>query len=198
MSSAQLHAIGPLDGRYRGRLDDVASHFSEYAYIKHRVEVEIEYFIALISMLPPLKELAMVKPEPALLEKLRKIYTEFKDEDAAWVKQTEFKGGAVGGPPLATNHDVKAVEYFLKHRSSSLLADGTGPRRSLSLKLSDPRVYEPQMRLAARYLLRERRPRLGAELYGAVSERVLYGQPTGPSPLYHRDDLVDRPRAMGV
>jgi adenylosuccinate lyase len=120
MSSAQLHAIGPLDGRYRGRLDDVASHFSEYAYIKHRVEVEIEYFIALISMSPPLKELAVVKPEPALLEKLRKIYTEFKDEDAAWVKQTEFKGGAVGGPPLATNHDVKAVEYFLKHRFTEI------------------------------------------------------------------------------
>lgn len=62
----------------------------------------------------------MVKPEKGLLEKLRKVYTEFKDEDAMWVKQTEFKGGAVGGPPLATNHDVKAVEYFLKHRFTEI------------------------------------------------------------------------------
>ena len=50
----------------------------------------------------------------ALLEKLRGIYLDFCEEDAVWVKTTEFKGGAAGGPPLATNHDVKAVEYFIK------------------------------------------------------------------------------------
>jgi adenylosuccinate lyase len=110
MSSATLHAIGPLDGRYRGRLDTVSAHFSEYAYIKHRVEVEIEYFIALLRMSPPLPQLASLSPPPdSLVAKLRAVYEEFKDEDAAWVKQTEFKGGAPGGPPLANKHDGKAV-----------------------------------------------------------------------------------------
>eukprot|EP00285_Hemiselmis_virescens_P006671 CAMPEP_0173379742 /NCGR_PEP_ID=MMETSP1356-20130122/2565_1 /TAXON_ID=77927 ORGANISM="Hemiselmis virescens, Strain PCC157" /NCGR_SAMPLE_ID=MMETSP1356 /ASSEMBLY_ACC=CAM_ASM_000847 /LENGTH=513 /DNA_ID=CAMNT_0014333133 /DNA_START=23 /DNA_END=1564 /DNA_ORIENTATION=- len=117
MSAATLHAIGPLDGRYRGRLDTVSAHFSEYAYIKHRVEVEIEYFINLLKMSPPLPQLAsMSPPSDALVAKLRAVYTNFTDEDATWVKTTEFKGGAAGGPPLATNHDVKAVEYFLKYK----------------------------------------------------------------------------------
>jgi adenylosuccinate lyase len=72
--SAQLHAIGPLDGRYRGRLDTVSAHFSEYAYIKHRVEVEIEYFIALLKMSPPLPQLvALSPPSAALVTKLQAV-----------------------------------------------------------------------------------------------------------------------------
>jgi len=118
--AAALQAIGPLDGRYRNRLQSVADHFSEYAYIKHRVEVEIEYFIALISMNPPLPQLASVKPEEKIVSKLRAVYLNFTEEDALWVKQTEFKGGAPGGPPLATNHDVKAVEYLLKWKMTEM------------------------------------------------------------------------------
>ncbi|EKX44049.1 hypothetical protein GUITHDRAFT_159766 [Guillardia theta CCMP2712] len=121
--STQLHAIGPLDGRYRNRLQQVSDHFSEFAYIKYRVHVEIEYFIALLSMQPPLPQLAEVQPSPTLLEKLRGIYLNFADKDAEWVKQTEFKGGAEGGPPLATNHDVKAVEYFIKWRLTQMSSE---------------------------------------------------------------------------
>jgi hypothetical protein len=72
--SAQLHAIGPLDGRYRGRLESVSAHFSEYAYIKHRVEVEMEYFIALLRMNPPLPQLAALSPpSDNLVAKLQSV-----------------------------------------------------------------------------------------------------------------------------
>jgi adenylosuccinate lyase len=74
MSTATLHAIGPIDGRYRGRLQPVSDHFSEYAYIKHRVEVEMEYFIALLNMSPPLPQLAAMSPPSAdLVKKLRSV-----------------------------------------------------------------------------------------------------------------------------
>jgi hypothetical protein len=68
-----LHAIGPLDGRYRGRLQGVADYFSEYAYIKHRVEVEIEYFIGLLQLDPPLPQLSGLVVNDALLAKLRSV-----------------------------------------------------------------------------------------------------------------------------
>jgi adenylosuccinate lyase len=61
------------------------------------------------------------------------IYKDFNDEDALWVKQTEFKGGAPGGPPLATNHDVKAVEYLLKHKLS-LLSKESGLEELMKVK----------------------------------------------------------------
>jgi len=128
-----LHAIGPLDGRYRGRLQGVADYFSEYSYIKHRVEVEIEYFINLLQLDPPLPQLSGLVVNDALLSKLRAIYKDFNDEDALWVKQTEFKGGAPGGPPLATNHDVKAVEYLLKHKLS-LLSKESGLEELMKVK----------------------------------------------------------------
>jgi hypothetical protein len=68
-----LHAIGPLDGRYRGRLQGVADYFSEYSYIKHRVEVEIEYFINLLQLDPPLPQLSGLVVNDALLAKLRAV-----------------------------------------------------------------------------------------------------------------------------
>mmetsp|Transcript_58196 Transcript_58196/g.85307 ORF Transcript_58196/g.85307 Transcript_58196/m.85307 type:complete len:512 (+) Transcript_58196:49-1584(+) len=132
--SAALYAISPLDGRYRSRLNGVSAYLSEYAYIKYRIRVEVEYFISLLSMSPPLPQLAAVKPESALCEKLRSIYLDFCEEDAVWVKTTEFKGGAVGGPPLATNHDVKAVEYFIKHKFNLLAAEGGVCAQLLSVK----------------------------------------------------------------
>eukprot|EP00960_Hanusia_phi_P070227 767263-Hanusia_phi.AAC.5 len=118
-----MHAIGPLDGRYRDRLQQVSDHFSEFAYMQHRVEVEVEYLVALLSMDPPLPQLAGLPLSPLLLERLRSIYRGFSDQDAQWVKQTELSGGAEGGPALATNHDVKAVEYFIKSRLSAMASE---------------------------------------------------------------------------
>ena len=96
----ELNAISPIDGRYRSKTLSLAPFFSEEALIKYRVLVEIEYFIALCEA--PLPQLAAVKPE--LFESLRNIYKNFSTEDALWIKETE----------KVTNHDVKAVEYFIK------------------------------------------------------------------------------------
>ena len=95
-----LTAISPIDGRYRKKTEALACYFSEYAHILYRVRVEIEYFIALCEL--PLPQL--VSFDHALMDRLRSIYTDFTEEDAARVKEIE----------QTTNHDVKAVEYFLK------------------------------------------------------------------------------------
>ncbi|MEM8522624.1 adenylosuccinate lyase [Flavobacterium sp. PL12] len=96
----ELNAISPIDGRYRNRTISLSPFFSEEALIKYRVLVEIEYFIALCET--PLPQLANVNPE--LFDSLRNIYKNFSTEDALWIKETE----------KVTNHDVKAVEYFIK------------------------------------------------------------------------------------
>ncbi len=97
-----LKAISPIDGRYRTRVDRLASYFSEYALIRYRVMVEIEYFIALCEI--PLKQLENV--DKLYFKKLRKIYEEFQLEDAKKVKNIESH----------TNHDVKAIEYFVREK----------------------------------------------------------------------------------
>ncbi len=96
----ELNAISPIDGRYRNKTLSLAPFFSEEALIKYRVLVEVEYFIALCEV--PLPQLKNVNP--ALFESLRNIYKNFSTEDALWIKETE----------KVTNHDVKAVEYFIK------------------------------------------------------------------------------------
>lgn len=95
-----LTAISPIDGRYRGKTEALADYFSEYALIRYRVRVEIEYFITLCEL--PLPQLADF--DAALFERLRNIYRRFSEQDAARVKDIE----------KVTNHDVKAVEYFIK------------------------------------------------------------------------------------
>lgn len=97
-----LTAISPIDGRYRDKVDGLALYFSEYALIRYRVMVEIEYFISLCEL--PLPQLSGF--EKALYGDLRKIYKDFTLEDAEKVKGIE----------AVTNHDVKAVEYFIKER----------------------------------------------------------------------------------
>lgn len=97
-----LNAISPIDGRYRKKTQPLARYFSEEALIKYRVLVEIEYFIALCEA--DLPQLADINKE--VFVSLRKIYTEFSTEDALWIKETE----------KVTNHDVKAVEYFIKEK----------------------------------------------------------------------------------
>jgi adenylosuccinate lyase len=96
----ELNAVSPIDGRYRSKTSSLSKFFSEEALIKYRVLVEIEYFIALCEIpLPQLKDV-----NPNLFESLRNIYNNFSTEDALWIKETE----------KVTNHDVKAVEYFIK------------------------------------------------------------------------------------
>jgi len=96
----ELNAVSPIDGRYRSKTSSLSKFFSEEALIKYRVLVEIEYFIALCEI--PLPQLATVNPN--VFESLRNIYKNFSTEDALWIKETE----------KVTNHDVKAVEYFIK------------------------------------------------------------------------------------
>ena len=97
-----LTAISPIDGRYRGKTDVLASYFSEFALIRYRVRVEVEYFIALCEL--PLPQLEGV--DKGIFESLRDIYRQFSEADAARIKEIES----------VTNHDVKAVEYFLKEQ----------------------------------------------------------------------------------
>lgn len=95
-----LTAISPIDGRYRGKTEPLANYFSEYALIRYRVRVEIEYFITLCEL--PLPQLASF--DHALFARLRQIYQNFTEAEAQRVKDIE----------KITNHDVKAVEYFIK------------------------------------------------------------------------------------
>ena len=106
MDLSLLTAISPIDGRYRGKTEQLSEYFSEYALIRYRVRVEIEYFIALCELpLPQLQDF-----DHALFEPLRDIYRQFTPADAQRVKDIE----------AVTNHDVKAVEYFIKEKAKSL------------------------------------------------------------------------------
>ena len=140
-----LTAISPIDGRYHGKTEPLAAYFSEYALIRYRVRVEVEYFIALCRL--PLTQLQGL---PVSEERLRAIYRDFTEQDAARVKAIES----------VTNHDVKAVEYFIKEqfdRIGGLEAykefihfgltsqDINNTSVPLSLKEALEDVYYPQM-----------------------------------------------------
>ncbi|PHR72221.1 MAG: adenylosuccinate lyase [Lutibacter sp.] len=111
MTLNSLNAISPIDGRYRGKVENFAPYFSEKALIQYRVKVEIEYFIALCEI--PLPQLADF--DKNLYPSLRKIYTDFTDTDAQKIKDIE----------KVTNHDVKAVEYFIKEKFETLNLDAS-------------------------------------------------------------------------
>ncbi|MCC5927975.1 MAG: adenylosuccinate lyase [Cyclobacteriaceae bacterium] len=106
MTLNELTSVSPLDGRYRKQIEELAPFFSEYGLIKYRVLVEIEYFIALCKL--PLPQLERVSQ--TIFPDLRKIYQEFSEADALAVKKIE----------KITNHDVKAVEYFLRDKFNTL------------------------------------------------------------------------------
>ncbi|UCE69558.1 MAG: adenylosuccinate lyase [Flavobacteriaceae bacterium] len=106
MASHPLLAISPVDGRYGGKVTELQSYFSEAALIRYRVRVEVEYFIALCEI--PLPQLAAL--DSGQFPRLRAIYTDFRLEDALQVKEIE----------KTTNHDVKAVEYYLKKKFDDL------------------------------------------------------------------------------
>ena len=102
----ELNAISPIDGRYRNKTMSLSKYFSEEALIRYRVLVEVEYFIALCEIpLPQLKGINATH-----FEKLRGLYNNFTTEDALWIKESE----------KTTNHDVKAVEYFIKDKFEKL------------------------------------------------------------------------------
>ena len=106
-----LTAVSPVDGRYRNKTESLADYFSEFALIRYRVRVEIEYFITLCEI--PLPQLAKINHNQ--LAELRKIYLEMNEKDAERVKDIE----------KVTNHDVKAVEYFIKEQFDKI--DGLEP-----------------------------------------------------------------------
>ncbi|MBG6235927.1 adenylosuccinate lyase [Pedobacter sp. CAN_A7] len=106
MNLSPLQAISPVDGRYRNTTQDLAQYFSEYGLIKYRVFVEIEYFIALCDINLP----GLTAFDKANYNKLREVYLNFGETDAQEIKDTE----------KVTNHDVKAVEYFIKKKFDDL------------------------------------------------------------------------------
>jgi len=106
MSQYALNAISPIDGRYQSKTQELSAYYSESALIKYRLRIEVEYFISLCEL--PLAELENFNAE--LYEPLRKIYHDFSGEDAQKIKDIE----------AITNHDVKAVEYFLKEKFDQL------------------------------------------------------------------------------
>ena len=106
MNNSPLFSISPIDGRYANATKELSGYFSEYALIKYRLKVEVEYFIFL-------SEKKFFKLDSKQKEKLKLIADEFSEEDAQWIKDTE----------KVTNHDVKAVEYFLKSKLEALKID---------------------------------------------------------------------------
>lgn len=173
-----LTAVSPVDGRYRSKTGSLAGYFSEYALIRYRVQVEVEYFIALCEeKLPQLQ-----KVDCKVFESLRRLYTSFSMEDAQRVKEIE----------RATNHDVKAVEYFLKESFDRLgLAaykefihfgltsqDINNTSVPLSVKEALEQVYYPQL-AAVRGALAE-----AADRWKNVSMLAkTHGQPASPTRL---------------
>lgn len=178
MSLNPLNAISPIDGRYRSKISNLAPFFSEEALIKYRVLVEIEYFIALCEIpLPQLKSFDTSK-----FESLRKIYQEFTSEDAQAIKDIE----------KITNHDVKAVEYFIKKKFDTLgledhkefihfgltSQDINNTAIPLSLKEAMNEVYVPQ------YLeMLEKLKSLVAEWADISMLARTHGQPASPTRL---------------
>ena len=171
-----LTAISPIDGRYRGKTDVLAAYFSEFALIKYRVQVEIEYFITLCEL--PLPQLKGV--DKGVFETLRNIYRNFSEADAQRIKDIES----------VTNHDVKAVEYFLKEEFDKLggmedykefihfgltSQDINNTSVPLSVKEALEQVYYPQIEELIAQL------RAYAEEWAAIPMLAkTHGQPASP------------------
>lgn len=178
MELSSLTGISPVDGRYRRVTKDLAAYYSEFALIKYRVEVEVEYFIALCEM--PLPQLKDVDNE--VFESLRDIFRNFSISDAESIKEIE----------KTTNHDVKAVEYFLKEKFDGLglsdvkefihfgltSQDINNTSVPLSLKRGLHEVIEPAI-LEVNNLIKQM-----AETWKAVSMLAkTHGQPASPTRL---------------
>ncbi len=128
MELSVLTAVSPIDGRYRGKTHSLAEYFSEYALVRYRVRVEIEYFIALCEL--PLPQLASFPHD--LFDALRDIYRRFTPADAQRVKDIE----------AITNHDVKAVEYFIKERFDAIFAASSAAAAPAAVPSASPEGYK--------------------------------------------------------
>lgn len=178
MSNHSLQAISPIDGRYASKTKDLIPFFSEEALIRYRVQVEIEYFIALVEL--PLPQLSDF--DKTLFPELRKLYTNFTSEDAQHIKETE----------KVTNHDVKAVEYFIKSKFEALglqkhkefihfgltSQDINNTAIPLSLKEAMNVVYVPQL-----LELKDKLKAMAVEWKDIPMLARTHGQPASPTRL---------------
>ncbi len=182
MLLSSLTAISPVDGRYRSKCESLDEYFSEYALIKYRVQVEIEYFIALCDLsLPELPELTHID-----CETLRDIYRRFTPEDALRVKEIE----------QTTNHDVKAVEYFLKEQfnTAHLSVDINEYREFIHFGLTSQDINNTAVPMSVRDAVHRVFLPAVDELVEKIRERALqwgavampahtHGQPASPTRL---------------
>ena len=178
MNLSLLSAISPIDGRYRSKSQDYALYFSEFALIRYRVQVEVEYFIALCEI--PLKQLESVPTDS--FPKLRGIYQNFSEADAQRIKDIE----------KVTNHDVKAVEYFLKEKFDALRLDAhkefihfgltsqdvNNTSVPLSVKEALDKVYYPEIEKLVQVLTH-----LADEWRDVSMLAKTHGQPASPTRL---------------
>lgn len=196
-----LTAISPVDGRYRGKTSGLDRYFSEYALIRYRVKVEVEYFIALCRLGIP--QLADV---PAGTDTtLRKIYEEFTEADAMRIKEHES----------VTNHDVKAVEYFLKERFDALGLDKW--KEFIHFGLTSQDINNTSVPMSVRDALHELFIPMVEELINALKSRrdewadipmlaKTHGQPASPTRLgkemgvfvYRLEQQLEQLRAVPV
>lgn len=177
MELSALTATSPIDGRYRGKTQELSKYFSEFALIKYRTLVEVEYFIALCSTVPQLKAV-----DRSVFPQLRQIYSAFTIADAEAVKKYES----------VTNHDVKAVEYFIKDKFDAL---GLGQHKEfIHFGLTSQDVNNT----ATPYLLKDASKELLFPMIDQISEILLsmaqewkdipmlartHGQPASPTRL---------------
>lgn len=178
MEIKMLTAISPVDGRYRSKVDELAVYFSEYGLIRYRVFVEVEYFIALAEL--PLPQLRKV--DQAVFTRLRDIYNNFKIEDAQRIKDIE----------KITNHDVKAVEYFLKDKFEGLKLEPFKEYIHFGLTSQDINntavPYSLKMAIQEAYLpvleeLTEKLERFSVEWQNISMLARTHGQPASPTKL---------------
>ena len=178
MILSTLTAISPIDGRYWSKAENLAAYFSEFALIRYRVRVEIEYLIALSEYLPQLSELNTNDVKAWL----RQVYLNFSEEDALRVKEIE----------KVTNHDVKAVEYFIKEKTDHFLAekyhefihfgltsqDINNTAIPLSLKEALEEVYYPGLEEVIRLLEHDANEWMNIPMLAKT-----HGQPASPTRL---------------
>jgi len=171
-----LEAISPIDGRYHNKTKELSPYFSEYALFKYRVQVEIEYFIALSE------EENIVKLSPAQKEKLRHIYTSFTPENAERIKEIE----------AVTNHDVKATEYYIKENLSDL--DLESEKEWIHFGLTSQDINNTAVPLSLKDAMREIYYPMIEEIISIVEDKAAqykevamlaktHGQPASPTSL---------------
>ena len=193
MNLTTLNAISPIDGRYRNKIDELGSYFSEEALIKYRVKIEIEYFIALCQIpLPQLEDF-----DSKVFKDLRKIYQDFRTEDAIRIKDIES----------VTNHDVKAVEYFIKEKFDLLKLESykefihfgltsqdiNNTAVPLSLKDAYENIYMPEI-----LRLIEKLSSLSREWSSVSVLAKTHGQPASPTRLGKEVQVFVERENMGL